>query len=297
MFWGVRFAERLRSAGAIGQTIIDELKWLHGALLTWGEREHNADGTHGDVTASSVRVAGPTTLAGDLTVEGDIDGPLGFASSVDVEGVVIGPETRFRYGPYPNESATADAETAALEIAAPVLIPDADGTRDLGYRGTTNRRWRNGSFTGTVDAAVLYASSGLFERARSVAAGEWEAYTPTWTNLTVGDGTVVARYTQIGTTVVFSVRITFGSTTSISGIPRVSLPAPLQTSPLSLLGFGDVFAYEDGVGSHSGRGIVSSSTEVALYYGASPLAAISATAPFTWATGDVLHIMGAYERT
>lgn len=151
-----------------------------------------------------------------------------------------------------------------------------------------------GAATGALDA--VYANK-FYRGTASVAMGEWTNYTPTWTNLTVGNGTVIARYAQIGTTIVFSVRITFGSTTSISGNPRISLPATLQTSPLSLLGFGDVFAYEDGVGYHSGRGIVFSSTEVALYYGASPLAAISATAPFTWATDDVLHIMGAYERT
>ena len=47
--------------------------------------------------------------------------------------------------------------------------------------------------------------------------GNWQAWTPTWAGTTVGNGTVVARYTQIGKTVHFQVLLTFGSTTTFAG--------------------------------------------------------------------------------
>jgi hypothetical protein len=53
----------------------------------------------------------------------------------------------------------------------------------------------------------------------------YTTYTPTWTNLTVGNGTVSARYTQDNKVVIGTVYIQFGSTTSItSNNPRFTLP-------------------------------------------------------------------------
>lgn len=50
--------------------------------------------------------------------------------------------------------------------------------------------------------------------------GVWQAYTPTWTGssgtTTVGNGTLDGRYTRIGNTVMFSIRLEWGSTTTTS---------------------------------------------------------------------------------
>ena len=54
--------------------------------------------------------------------------------------------------------------------------------------------------------------------------GAWTAYTPTFTNLTVGNGTLDCQWFRSGRFVSFKVKITFGSTTSVSGAVIVSLP-------------------------------------------------------------------------
>lgn len=50
--------------------------------------------------------------------------------------------------------------------------------------------------------------------------GVWQAYTPTWTastgTTTVGDGTLDGRYTRIGNTIMFTIRLEWGSTTTTS---------------------------------------------------------------------------------
>lgn len=53
----------------------------------------------------------------------------------------------------------------------------------------------------------------------------WSSYTPTWSNVTVGNGTNVGKYLQIGKTVLFKASFTFGTTSSAASSPiSVSLP-------------------------------------------------------------------------
>lgn len=52
----------------------------------------------------------------------------------------------------------------------------------------------------------------------------WASWTPTWTNITVGNGTLVAKYGQFGKLVFFRLHLTFGSTTAVSGNSAFSPP-------------------------------------------------------------------------
>jgi len=52
----------------------------------------------------------------------------------------------------------------------------------------------------------------------------WQAWTPTLTNITLGNGTIVARYQQIGKTINFEVLFTMGSTSAMGSVPQVSMP-------------------------------------------------------------------------
>jgi hypothetical protein len=60
-------------------------------------------------------------------------------------------------------------------------------------------------------------------------AKQWETWTPTWTNLTVGNGTQVARYLQVGKTVHVFYLLTLGSTSSVGSDPNVTPPVPLAS--------------------------------------------------------------------
>lgn len=54
--------------------------------------------------------------------------------------------------------------------------------------------------------------------------GEWQTYTPTLTNVTLGNGSVLGEYCQQGDIVDMQCLLTWGSTTTMSGIPAFSLP-------------------------------------------------------------------------
>lgn len=63
----------------------------------------------------------------------------------------------------------------------------------------------------------------------------WASYTPAWTasttNPTLGNGTLVGRYKQIGKTVHFTLKLTVGSTTTVgSGLYSWSLPVAASGS-------------------------------------------------------------------
>jgi hypothetical protein len=52
----------------------------------------------------------------------------------------------------------------------------------------------------------------------------WQAWTPSYSGITVGNGSVVARYQQIGKTVTVFFKLTFGTTTSVSNYGTFSQP-------------------------------------------------------------------------
>jgi hypothetical protein len=113
----------------------------------------------------------------------------------------------------------------------------------------------------------------------------WVTYTPGITNLTVGNGTLAGRYKQIGKTVFWEVRFTLGSTSAISNDAFIQEPV-------------------GGIASQGANAFyVDSSTSGwfnGWWYGGYPryqgtFGTLSATTPFTWATGDFLLIYGTYE--
>ena len=122
-------------------------------------------------------------------------------------------------------------------------------------------------------------------------------YSPSHTNITVGNGTEVARYVQVNKLVFVTYQLTWGSTTSFSGNIEVGLPFT-------------AVARAWGMGLLTDAGVTNIAAEVSVSTGANkvefrPLYAastfaewntvINATNPFTWTTSDVLQFSIAYE--
>lgn len=129
----------------------------------------------------------------------------------------------------------------------------------------------------------------------------WATWSPTPTNYAVGNGTQVAKYHQIGKSVNFKFKLTFGSTTSVSGQPAFTLPVTgtdtLMIFPCSL---------HDASGEVQPSTAQQTSTTVVTIYrlvtvtGSNPVAinrsnTISSTQPWTWTTSDVIIVNGTYE--
>lgn len=130
----------------------------------------------------------------------------------------------------------------------------------------------------------------------------WQSWTPTWTNLTVGNGTVVAKYIQIGKTVVFRLSIAFGSTSSISGGVIFTLPVTAVSygGSATMQPIGTVRIFDSGTGVFEGAIYFNSTTTAvtSVFNSASTYvsgASLSSTVPMTWTTSDELNVSAIYE--
>jgi hypothetical protein len=134
-----------------------------------------------------------------------------------------------------------------------------------------------------------------------VAPGAWVSYTPTLTNMTLGNGTVTAAYAQIGKTIHVRFRFVLGSTSSIaaSGQKSISLPFAARAS---------IYSQFDVVGTASAN--ISGTSPLAPLHLTPTLVLIAAqgtagtwintvditnTIPATWTTNNTLTMNLTYE--
>jgi hypothetical protein len=129
--------------------------------------------------------------------------------------------------------------------------------------------------------------------------GAWTTWSPSFTNFTLGNGTIVSKYKTIGKTIVGRIQITFGSTTSITGTVGIGIPVAHNLSFNNDVGIG---RYND-TGTTSYRGFLDLDVtnnnfrpfadNVAGTY--ATLGVINSTIPFTWTTSDTLLFNFIYE--
>ena len=128
--------------------------------------------------------------------------------------------------------------------------------------------------------------------------GGWTTWTPSYTRLTIGNGTVTARYQQIGKTVNFYWSLVWGSTTSVTNFPTLSAPiTPSITTVDYGVGAGilrDATGLDYQINSQISNGVIYLSLARAdggfLYY-----YQLDNTTPVTWTTSDRWTVTGTYE--
>lgn len=132
---------------------------------------------------------------------------------------------------------------------------------------------------------------------QSIFTSAWKSYTPTLTNLTLGNGTVTAAYCQVGKLVVYRFIFTLGSTSAVGSAPTVTLPVTAAAAqsyswPMTILDNGSAFY------SGSVRQASTTALNLEVYNAAGTYATqvdITATIPHTWATTDVMSFTIYYE--
>lgn len=129
-----------------------------------------------------------------------------------------------------------------------------------------------------------------------------QSYTPTWTNSgtanSLGNGTIAGTYIQIGKFVSFRIIFTYGSTTtSGNGVWVFSVPVTAVGSGPAAGGIGLVATDVSASAIYAGAAINSTLSSFVPVTLASPVAAFTATAPVTWATGDQVYMSGYYFAT
>lgn len=132
--------------------------------------------------------------------------------------------------------------------------------------------------------------------------GAWTAYSPSWTSSgtapALGNGTLTGAYTQIGKMVWWQAALTAGSTTTFgTGTYFLSLPVACSFAGNTPIGHVDlIHAGSQYLGIATLQG--SSTTAGFLTQAAAGASAlVTATSPFTWASGDVLNLSGTYQAT
>lgn len=132
--------------------------------------------------------------------------------------------------------------------------------------------------------------------------GAYTAFTPTWTNLTVGNATQIARYSQIGKNVKGYIFLTLGSTSSVGTIPTVTLPVTASSNIIPASDYATIGQIRMNAGGTMVNGITLINTSgiiLPVVLNAAGTYAtdngLTATVPATWATGNYIRITFEYE--
>lgn len=189
------------------------------------------------------------------------------------------------------------------------FTPLQDGVTGVNAAATNNPlNTIYNDYNGNITDANISASAAIaFNKiagGSSTALGISQSWTPAFTNLTIGNGTLVGKSIQIGKVVHFRFDLIWGSTTSITGSP-VSFTLPSTsvtyagTATVQPLGQGSYF---DHAGGNVAQGPVmwasTGTANLQIYrtdstYGFN--AVLSATVSKTWTTNDEFAVNGFYE--
>lgn len=135
--------------------------------------------------------------------------------------------------------------------------------------------------------------------------GGWTSWTPTLTNITLGNGNMVAKYLRIGKTVWFKIIFTLGTTSSfaVGTDAYITYPAApiaadytqygtLGTITMFDISTGDIIQGTVAAGDTNGRMILLSNNASGTYVKAN---GVNSVTPFTWTSTDRLVVSGVVE--
>lgn len=127
---------------------------------------------------------------------------------------------------------------------------------------------------------------------------DWVDWTPTLTNLTLGNGSVLAQYKQIGFTVWWNFKFILGSTSAVGNTPSFTPPVATASDGYAAtqdqVGSGQLI--DTGTANREAAVLWSTSTsfQVWSYSTTGVITGITSTVPHTWATTDVITLSGFY---
>lgn len=178
-------------------------------------------------------------------------------------------------------------------------IDDAVGAKPVTSGTRPTSPW-HGQIIRETDTGRVYeynATAGAWDELVSDRT-PWVAITPTWTALTtnpvLGAGTISGRYMRVGRMITYVGRLLMAADTTYgSGEWRISLPAGLSAAQSSL-GAGSALLYDNSSTSARTPGVCWLANSTTLAFNGSN-GALTATAPFAWATSDQLRWAITYE--
>lgn len=163
---------------------------------------------------------------------------------------------------------------------------------------TSNQRINAGLGVNVAPGATgtISASGAFYELGRSTASGVWTSYTPTWTasvtNPSLGNGSIAGSYTLVGNTMLFSVRIVGGSTTTFgAGTWAIGFPTTVTVINPGLNAIGNCLVFDSGTAFYTGSAyFLSTTTFTGLVNGGTNT--FTNLVPMTWTTNDYMQCSG-----
>lgn len=156
----------------------------------------------------------------------------------------------------------------------------------------------------TTDATAINVKVDRVEalvhpKVQTFIGSDWESYTPTWTNLTVGNATQTFKWRRVGDSMEISGHFLWGSTTSGSGTFEFSLPSGYSVDNTKARStyarFGTAWLQDSGAGVREVYRIVQNATNARFYASGQTNAGtsgdVNTTFPFTWATNDEFDVL------
>lgn len=218
-----------------------------------------------------------------------------------------------------NAATTTDLLSARVSgDTADRFLIDTDGTLNWGPGGSASpdvTLYRSAAHSlRTADSLTVDLNltvSGNINTAANLAMGAWTAWTPTWATSTgantpsLGNATTDCAYTRVGRLIIFRFEIVFGSTTNFGGGTasdnwRFGLPVT-AAGLTSAVGFLELNASTNARAVARARLTTTAAFEVEVCSGRPDGTAITnggladALSPWTWASGNAIRGIGAYE--
>jgi hypothetical protein len=174
----------------------------------------------GDAAPRAAIVAGGAITFGDGTNPADVAMNRDSASSLKLED-------RFFV-----ERSPADADCLAVRVTGDTnsrFLVEADGAVSFG------------SGSGVQDVFIRRTGASALSVTGNISAtnfpGVWSDYTPTWVaeggSRSIGNGSLAGRWTRVGTTVFFTIRLDWGSTTSATDDANWTFALPVAPSSVN----------------------------------------------------------------
>lgn len=311
--------------GLAGQTIVNDgagaLSWgasASGGVLNLVENPNDASNWSetGTVFNGSPTT---TTTAGDLPLGGIVDTAIQISASgngTEANDYVsysfttpasmacklgvyfyMRPGTGFVSGEWTvSIYAGSTRQTLSTDSSGATTLPDLDGEFATSFDCLASTAYTirfartSGSGSAVLNVANVQVTPGI--QAQGAVVGPWTTYSPTATNITVGNGSYTGKYRRVGDTMEIALDLLWGSTTSASGTMEFEIPSgftidtsaiPNATQSNTVLGVAEGF--DSGANRYTGDVMYRDTNAVGIVSHNSG-GVWNATTPFTWATSD-----------